>query len=157
MTGRLVAIVFGVAILSGCGTQEVFLGTEGSMLLTTRDLLALPGEEVHLRARLQGGDLLQDRPGYVVRFSHQGRLFKAAETGEDGVASVSFTPHKAGDYPFLAEVAPAGLVLRPANPKHRTVVIPPDEAEGAIVGRCEWFWASLIPEDGAREDSEAQH
>jgi len=132
MIGRLVAIVLGVAILSGCGAQEVFLGTEGSMLLTTRDVLALPGEEVHLRARLQGGDLLRDRPGYVVLFSRRGRLFKAAETGEDGVASVSFTPQKAGDYPFRVEVASAGLPQTPP-PQELLVACRTSETPIAVV------------------------
>jgi len=93
----------------GCGAQGMLLGTSGSHLLTTADALALPGEEVRLRARVQGGDLLRARPGLVVRFYRDGRLFKAAETGGDGVAEVSFTAPKAGDYVFSADVAPAGL------------------------------------------------
>ena len=92
----------------GCGAQGILLGTTGGKLFTTMDALALPGEEVALQAKLQGGDFLRARPGYVVRFSRDGQLFKAAETDGDGVASVSFTPAAAGDYIFTAEVSPAG-------------------------------------------------
>jgi len=105
---KVVLAACGLA-LAGCGAQGMLLGTAGDYLLTASDVLATPGREVQLRARLQGGDLLRAQPGYVVRFYRNGRLFKAAETGENGVAEVSFTPPEPGDYRFLVDVAPVGL------------------------------------------------
>lgn len=99
----------GVLAAGGCGTQWVLLGTEGEYLFTAFDALALPGEAVTLRARLQAGDFLMSRPGHVVRFLRGGRLFKAAETDAAGVAAVTFTPDAPGDYHFTAEVSASGF------------------------------------------------
>jgi hypothetical protein len=110
---RTLPLLLLLAVLIGCGAQPYLLGTRGSHLFTARDALALPGETVRLEARLQGGDFLVDMPGYVVRFRHQGRLHRAAQTDDEGVAAVSFTPPAPGDYRFLAEVAPAGIADEP--------------------------------------------
>ena len=111
-----VLLLASAAAGGGCGTQRILLGTKGSYLFTATDALARLGEEVQLRVRVQGGDLLQARPGLVVHFHREGTLYKAAETDDDGVASVSFTPQTAGDYRFAAEVSPVGLPDEPPSP-----------------------------------------
>ena len=122
-----------VASLVGCGVQQVLLGTEGEYFYGAFDGLALPGEEVALRARLQGGDLLGARSGYVVRFLRDGRLFKAAETDGDGVATVSFTPPATGDYDFTAELSPRGFPDDPPAPRDFTVVCRPADTPMIVV------------------------
>ena len=114
MSKRMWLVFLGLLpAVCGCGTQQVLLGTEGEYLFTAFDALALPGEEVTLRARLQAGDLLGARGGYVVRFLRGGRLYKAAETDGSGVALVGFTPSAPGDYRFTAELSPSGFSQDP--------------------------------------------
>jgi hypothetical protein len=103
-------------LAAGCGAQDVLLGARQGYLFTATDVLALPGEQVMLRAHLQGGDLLRDRPGYVVRFSRGGEFYLAAETGPDGVAAVSFAPPAPGDYVVRADLAPSGFPAEPPQP-----------------------------------------
>lgn len=100
----------------GCGAQDVILGTERGYLFTGYDRLALPGEEVQLKTRIQAGDFLQDQPGLVVRYYHDGELYRATETNDEGVAQVAFTPEKPGDYIFRAEVSAVGLPDTPPKP-----------------------------------------
>jgi hypothetical protein len=57
--------------LSGCGARQAVLGGEG-YFFRTYDVIALPGEPVDLRAKLEAGDLLSDQPGRVVRFRRDG-------------------------------------------------------------------------------------
>ena len=102
-----------VILASGCGAQSALLGTEGTYLFTAMDALAVPSERVALRARLQGGDLLRAQPGLVVRFYRDRKLFKAAQTDDEGLATVSFTPQKPGDYIFTVDIAPVGFSDRP--------------------------------------------
>jgi hypothetical protein len=116
---RPLAIVCLAALVltsAGCGTESLILGTERGYLFTGYDVLALPGEEVELRARLQAGELLRDQPGHVVRFLRDGELYRAAEIGEEGTAIVSFTPEEPGDYLFTLELAPAGFEGEPPPP-----------------------------------------
>jgi len=117
----------------GCGTQRMLLGTKGSYLFTAMDALARPGEQVQLRARVQGGDLLQARAGLVVHFYRQGTLYKAAETDGDGVANVSFTPEAAGDYRFTVEVSPVGLPDEPPRPQELRVACRTEDTPIVVV------------------------
>ncbi|MFW6133635.1 MAG: hypothetical protein ACOC8F_07030 [Planctomycetota bacterium] len=129
------ALALALLAAAGCGAQPQLLGTRGAHLLTVYDALAAPGEQVDVAARLRGGDFLQDRPGYVVRFGRQGRLFKAAETDEDGRAAVAFTPETPGDYRFVAEVAPVGFAAGtpPPRPQELLVACRPRDAPIAVV------------------------
>ena len=132
---RLLAFVL-LAFLTaatGCGTQQILLGTTGSYLLTARDALALPGEEVALEARFQAGDLLRGRQGVIVRFRHGDQMYKATETDADGMASVTFTPSEAGDYRFVVEVAPNGLPDAPPEPRELLVACRKADTRLAIV------------------------
>lgn len=105
------------AWLGGCGAQEVLLGTQGSYLFTAMDALALPEQQTDLLAQVRGGDLLRGRPDYAVRFYREGKLFKVAETDDDGVAAVTFTPPTPGDYVFTAALAPLGMADEPPPPQ----------------------------------------
>ena len=118
---------------AGCGMQGLILGTEGSYLLTVRDALALPNEEVQLQARFQAGDFLRGRQGHVVRFDHGGKIYKATVTDADGVATVTFTPTQAGDYRFAAEVSPDGLPDDPPAPRELLVACRAAEEPIAVV------------------------
>jgi hypothetical protein len=115
---RLMTATLLLAFLAagGCGTQDVLLGAEKGYLFTAYDAVSPPGEPVELRARLQAGDLLSARSGYVVRFLRDGRIFKAAETDADGVAAVTFTPSGPDDYRFTVEVSPNGFPDQPPSP-----------------------------------------
>lgn len=119
--------------LIGCGTETSVLGTRDSHLFTARDALALPGEQVRLQARLQGGDFLTDMPGYVVRFRRDGNLYRAAQTNEEGQAVVTFTPSEPGDYEFTTEVSPVGFADSPPEPQQLLVACRPADAPMAVV------------------------
>jgi hypothetical protein len=102
--------------LGGCGVQQVMLDTENDYLLLAMDSLAAPGREIVLQAQVRGGDFLRGQCGLAVRFFRDGVLFKVAETGDDGIAAVTFTPTAPGDYKFVAQVVPAGLGQSPPEP-----------------------------------------
>jgi hypothetical protein len=111
-------IVTLAAMLSGCGAQSLLLGTDGETLFIVSDALTVPGREVDLRARLLVGDLLEAKPGYVIRFHEPGgELYRVAETDADGVALAAYAPEAPGDYVFRIEVAPAGLDTPPPEPR----------------------------------------
>ncbi len=130
MLTALAALAAGAA---GCGAQGIILGTEGTYLLTVRDVVTPPGKEVSLVARFQEGDLLRGRQGRVIRFRRGDDLLKAAETDADGVARVAFTPEAPGDYVFTVEVAAAGLPDEPPTPRDLLVACrPPDEPMAVV-------------------------
>ncbi|MBE3069617.1 MAG: hypothetical protein IMZ66_05205 [Planctomycetes bacterium] len=132
-TPLLVALSVCTLAAGGCGAQQILLGTEGAYLFTVMDALALPGEDVLLRARLQAGDLLRGRAGQVVRFSRDGVLYKAGETDGDGVAAVTFTPPEPGDYRFVADVAAAGLPDEPPRPRELLIACRAADAPVVVV------------------------
>jgi len=132
---RLPTLMFLAAVTTaaGCGAQGLILGTEGSYLLTVRDALALPGEEIQLQARFQGGDFLRGRQGHVVRFDHDGKIYKATSTDAHGVAAVTFTPPQAGDYRFVVEVSPDGLPDDPPAARELLVACRAADVPTAVV------------------------
>jgi hypothetical protein len=93
--------------------EPIIPGARGGFYFLAYDTLALPGEEVVLRARLKAGDLQTDQPGFVARFHLDGRLYKTAETDLAGTATVSFRPKAAGDYHFTVELSPNGFPDKP--------------------------------------------
>jgi len=130
---RVWLLTMALAAAGGCGAQEVLFGAKGGYLFTAFDEMALPGEEVTLRARLQGGDFLRDQPGYAARFHVDGAFYKAAETGADGIASVTFKPAQSGDYPFRAELSPNGFNTTPPEPVEGLVTCRAADAPLVIV------------------------
>lgn len=131
-SARWMLVLLLVAV-GGCGAQGVLLGTTSEHLFVTTDVLTTPEEDVTLAARLQGGDFLSPKPGHVVRFYRDGKLFKAAETDENGVAAVSFTPTRPGDYWFGAQVADAGLSDRAPAPQKLLIACRAAESPMAVV------------------------
>ena len=128
-----VLVCLGLLTSLGCGTQATLLETDGENFFVAFDALALPGEEVDLRARIQSGDLLEPRAGCVVLFRRDGELFKAAETDDDGVAVVSFTPDTPGLYRFTAELSPNGFAEAPPPPQACLVACRTADAPMVIV------------------------
>lgn len=120
-------------LVAGCGAQPVLLGTTGSAVFSAMDVLATPREQVDLRAQLRSGDFLRGSPGYAVRFYQGEELYRVAQTDEDGVAAVSFTPAKAGDYAFRAELVPAGMKEPPPPPAELAVYCRPGDVPMAVV------------------------
>ncbi|MFP4052266.1 MAG: hypothetical protein ACLFV7_00195 [Phycisphaerae bacterium] len=121
--GVLLAIVFGCA---GCGTQGVLLGSGANYVFTSTDAITSPGKPVNIYARVEEGDMLQSRPGAVVRFyTPDGRFYKAAATNEEGIARVSYTPESAGDHELVVDVSPMGLEEPPPQPRRVTVFVRP--------------------------------
>jgi len=115
------ATLLGCLLAGGCGTQQVLLGTEGEALFTVSDALALPGQTIDLHSQLRRGDLLQGRPGYVIRYELDGRPYRAAQTGADGSAVVAWTAPRAGDFVFTVSVAPIGMEAAPPAPRELLV------------------------------------
>lgn len=129
---RLVPLLAMSLAAAGCGAQPQLLGTESKYLLTTRDVLALPGEEVQLVARLQGGDFLQDQPGHVVLFQGRGPL-RAAVTDAEGKAVVTWTPDTQLQERFEVRLAAAGFEGKPPEPRALFVVARAADTPIAVV------------------------
>jgi hypothetical protein len=117
----LALVVLGL-LAGGCGAQKVLLGTDSSYVFVASDALALPDETIDIAAQLRAGDFLQGAAGHPVRFYRGDDFYKVAETDTAGVATVAFTPAKAGNYPFRAEVVPTGLKNDPPSPAKFHVV-----------------------------------
>jgi len=113
--------------LTGCGTEQVLLGTAESQLFVGLDDVTPPGRPIQLKARFQAGDLLTPRTGYAIRFYRRGNLYKVAETDDNGLATASFTPDRPGDYTFVARVAPIGITDLPAPAHIRITCRHPDD------------------------------
>lgn len=101
---------------AGCGFLRDIFGEEEGYLFAGRDVLAVPGEEVAVRARLQSGGLLRDKVGVPVRFEYGGRLLGEVLTDKDGYASVPFTPPAPGDHVVTAAAIPESHKVPPPTP-----------------------------------------
>ena len=108
-SGLLAFALVSAGLAGGCGSQAILLGTEEEYFFSAQDVLAAPGQEVELKTRLQGGDLLTPKSGFAVRFYRDGAFFKAAETDDKGIAAVTFTPTGPGDTVFTARPSPNGF------------------------------------------------
>ena len=127
----ILVLIFGPTFLSGCGAQTALLGTQSTYLFTVMDSLALPNEQVQLKAQLLAGDFLKPQAGYIVMFYRNGKLFKITQTDQQGLARVNFTPPEPGDYRFTAKVHPDGLAAKP--PAARELVVCCRAAETPII------------------------
>ena len=132
--GGWVAVLIAVAAcMAGCGLEHLIFGTQGSYLLTANDTLALPGEQVALKARLERGSFLRDKPGVPLRFYCEGLLNCRAVTDEEGNAAVPFRPAAPGDYLVTVSVEPAILEKAPPDPVTLLVACREADAPLAIV------------------------
>ncbi|MFW5816956.1 MAG: hypothetical protein ACOCWV_00320 [Planctomycetota bacterium] len=127
MNIRMWTAVVSLAFLAGCGTQGALLGSDGNYVFIVQDALTTPGEPARLSARLEEGDLLQGRAGWVIRFHRESGLFKASSTDEDGSATVLYTPDAPGRTRFVASVSPMGLENSPPEPQSFTVYTRPSD------------------------------
>lgn len=107
--------------VGGCGFLRSVFGEKEGYLFEGYDTLALPGEEVAVKVRLQEGSLLRDKPDVPLRFAENGRMRATARTDGDGYASVRFTPPSPGDYVVTAEAMPGALEKMPPGPARAIV------------------------------------
>lgn len=73
-------------------------------LVQAQDVLALPGEQVVLRVRLESGTFLSDERNRTVRFVLNGQVHAIAVTDREGFAEAVFVPRSPGDYLFRIEM-----------------------------------------------------
>jgi hypothetical protein len=139
-TGRIVrplAVLLAAACLAaagaGCGLVETILGTESGYLFLGYDTLALPGEKVPVKVRLESGELLRDRPGVAIHFSCDKCLNRLAVTDGEGYAVLPFTPPAPGDYEVTASVFLGPMVEPPPEPVRVLVACRTADAPMAVV------------------------
>ena len=118
------------ACMAGCGLEHTIFGTPSSYLLTALDTLALPGEQVTLKARLEKGQFLRDKPGVPLRFYCEGLLNCRAVTDEEGNVAVPFRPAAPGDYLVTVSVEPA--ILDKAPPEAVTLLVACRKADAPL-------------------------
>jgi len=126
-------LLVGGLCLAGCGLQQLALGAQQGYLLTTQDVLTLPGKQVPLEAQLRHGDFLQDKPGYVARFYQAGQLLAAAETDDDGVATVWFDAKIPGDTLLSVDFSPNGFSSQRPGPADLLIACRPAQTPIVIV------------------------
>lgn len=129
----IAVLLVAAAVLGGCGARDLMLGTKSDYLFTVMDSVAAPGVQTQLHVQIRGGDFLRGQPGLAVRYYRDGKLFKVTETGDDGIASVSFTPDSPGDYEFVVQIAAAGLREMPPAPETLLVACRATEAPMVVV------------------------
>jgi len=110
------ALVGLAACAAGCGLEHTIFGTPSRYLLTARDVLVLPDEQVTLWAGLESGSFLRDTPGIPIRFRCEGRLNCVAVTDDEGHATAPFRPPAPGDYLVTVSVEPTALKESPPQP-----------------------------------------
>ena len=86
---------------------EVFLDTEGGAVFYAYDTLAHPNKPIELVARLRSAKDLSPVVGATVAFRRGEWVAGRITTDANGVAALRWTPPKAGDYSFQAEVVAA--------------------------------------------------
>ena len=101
---------------AGCSFLRSVFGEDQGYLFSGYDTLALPGEEIDVKVRLQSGSFLRDKHGVPLRFQQDGRLLGAARTDDDGYAAVRFKPPAPGDYIVTAEAVPGSLKTASLSP-----------------------------------------
>jgi len=121
------------ACIAGCGLEHTIFGTPSGYLLTAHDMLVLPGEQVTLKARLESGGFLRDKPGIPVRFQCEGRFNCIAVTDKEGYATLPFRPPGPGDYPVTVSVEPGALKEAPPQPVTLLVACREAQAPLAVV------------------------
>jgi len=125
------AVLVGLAAgMAGCGIEHTIFGTPSGYLLTAHDMLVLPGEQVTLKARLESGGFLRDKPGVALRFQCEGRLNCRAVTDHEGYATVPFRPPGPGDY--LVTVSVELGALKKAPPEPATLLVACREADAPL-------------------------
>jgi uncharacterized HAD superfamily protein len=73
-------------------------------LVQAQDVLALPGDKVVMRVRLESGTFLSDERNRTVRFLLDGETHSIAVTDREGFAEAVFVPQSPGDYLFRIDI-----------------------------------------------------
>lgn len=107
--------------MAGCGLEHTIFGTPGAYLLSTHDTLALPGEQVSLKARLEGGKFLRDQPSVPLWFQCEGLLNCRVVTDSEGYATTPFRPAAPGDYLVTVSVEPG--ILKKTSPESAVLLV----------------------------------
>jgi hypothetical protein len=115
------AILWLSTCAAGCGLEKLVLGTDSDYLFIGYDTLALPGEEVAVKVRLQSGGFLRDRAAVIVRFVCEGFLDCREVTDNEGFATTRFRPPSPGDYLVTATVE--GDLLNPPPAAPATILV----------------------------------
>ncbi|MCX5683186.1 MAG: hypothetical protein NT049_05815 [Planctomycetota bacterium] len=121
------------ACMAGCGLEHLIFGIQGNYLLTAMDTLALPGEQVTLKVRLESGGFLRDQPGIPLLFQCKGMPDYRAVTDSEGNATIPFKPAAPGDYLVTVSVEPGVLKNTPPEPVTLLVTCRKADAPLAIV------------------------
>lgn len=87
----------------GCSWVPNALGMLNRHLVQAQDVLALPGEKVVLRVRLESGSFLRDERNHAVQFFLDGQIHSVTVTDREGFAETVFVPPAPGDYLFQIE------------------------------------------------------
>jgi len=125
------AVLVGLAAcMAGCGLEHLIFGTQGSYLLTAHDTLALPGEQVTLKARLEGGKFLRDQPGVPLQFQCEGLLNCRVATDSEGCATTPFRPAAPGDYLVTVSVEPG--ILKNTAPESAVLLVTCRKADAPL-------------------------
>ena len=106
---RATLSILAMACGGGCSWIPDALGMHNGHLLQPQDALALPGEKVALRVRLESGSFLRDEKDRSILLALDGRPYATVVTDREGFAETSFVPPSSGDYRFEIEV------IDPAN------------------------------------------
>ena len=115
MTRSLLLLALSLSLYtSGC---SLLLGRD-EYLFYAADVLAPPGQQVRLAARLEHGEFLKDQEHKTVEYYLGGQLLGRARTDEDGRASLDFTPAQVGDYIVRLECRP-----KPGTPVARAELL----------------------------------
>ena len=101
---RFVLLTLSLLGLVGCSWVPQALGMRNGHLVQAHDVLALPGERVVLRVRLDSGSFLQDEQDRRVHMVLGGQTHAVVVTDHEGFAEAVFVPLSPGDYLFRIEV-----------------------------------------------------
>lgn len=118
MSTRLEAILVALALpfAAGCSLMRTVFGEENGYLFAGYDAVAVAGEEVDVKVRLQSGGLLKDRPDVPVRFHLGQGVLGDMLTDDEGYAAFRFRPPAPGDYVVTAEALPQAGRPQPPGP-----------------------------------------
>jgi len=105
-TGRLILLSFFLGALllcGGCQWVAQALGYEGAYMLVGEDVLAVPGQQVCIEARLRKVSTFAGPSPRAVYIFQGANIFHVAQTDANGTVCALFRPPAPGDYRFIAK------------------------------------------------------
>lgn len=122
-----------LALVAGCTFIRNMFGIDGKYLFSGFDAVAVPGETVTVKVRLQSGSLLKDCPNVPVRFFQNGKMLWEVTTDGEGYATAVFIPKTPGDYLLAARAFPPDNKGPPPEPIEVFVACRDPQAPLAII------------------------